>query len=106
MRNQQGEYLGDVADLVVQMGTGKVRYAVVTAGGADDMLYALPVHTIEPGARNDVVIDLAQPRLADHRAWARSRWPNLDDIAYWNELDRISGFPPVQPGHGYDRSAS
>lgn len=103
VRNQQGEYLGDVADLVVQMGTGMVRYAVVTAGGADDMLYALPVHTIGPGARNDVVIDLAQPRLADHRAWARSRWPNLDDIAYWNELDRISGFPPVQPGHGYDR---
>jgi len=103
VRNQQGEYLGDVADLIVQMGTGMVRYAIVTAGGANDMLYALPVHAIKAGAGNDVVIDLARPRLADHRAWARSRWPNLDDVAYWNELDRIAGFPPVQPGHGYDR---
>ena len=102
VRSQQGEYMGDIADLVIQMGTGAVRYAIVTAGRADN-LYALPVHAIKTGAANDIVMDFAKPRLADHRSWARSRWPNLDDIAYWNELDRISGFPPVQPGHGYDR---
>lgn len=98
VRSQHGEFMGQVQDLVVQMGPGAVRYAVVAA---DRRLYALPVHTIKAGTGNDIVIDLPKPRLADYRSW--TRWPDLHDYAYWNELDRVSGFSPVQPGHGYDR---
>jgi len=100
VRNQNGEYMGQVRDLVVQMGTGEVRYAVVTAGG-DPRLYALPIHSIKAGSGNDIVVDLPRPRLADFRSW--TQWPDMHDAAYWNELDRVSGFRPVQPGHGYDR---
>lgn len=100
VRNQNGEYMGQVRDLVVQMGTGAVRYAVVSSG-SDTRLYPLPVHSIRMGAGNDIVIDLARPRLADYRGW--TQWPDLHDAAYWSELDRVSGFPPVRSGHGYDR---
>lgn len=100
VRNQHGEYLGVVQDLVLQMGSGAVRYAVVSSG-SDARLHALPVHSIKAGAGNDVVIDLPRPRLADYRGW--TTWPDMGEIAFWNELDRVSGFTPVQPGHGYDR---
>ncbi|MGE5523387.1 MAG: PRC-barrel domain-containing protein [Rhodospirillaceae bacterium] len=100
VRNQNGEYMGQVRDLVVQMGTGAVRYAVVSSG-SDTRLYPLPVHSIRMGAGNDIVIDLARPRLADYRGW--TQWPDLHDAGYWSELDRVSGFPPVRSGHGYDR---
>jgi sporulation protein YlmC with PRC-barrel domain/Ca2+-binding EF-hand superfamily protein len=100
VRNQNGVYMGQVQDLVLQMGTGAVRYAIVSSGG-DPHLYALPVHTTKAGAGNDIVIDLQRPRLADYRNW--TTWPDMHDAAYWSELDRVSGFQPVQPGHGYDR---
>ncbi len=101
VRNQNGEYLGRLEDLVVQMGDGAVRYAVVNAGSADQRLYVLPVHAMRNGTGSEVVIDLAKPRLADHRSF--TRWPAMQDIAYWSQLDRVSSFAPVQPGHGYDR---
>lgn len=100
VRNQHGQYMGVVQDLVVQMGTGAVRYAVVSHP-RDARLYALPVHTAQAGTAGEIVIDLPKPSLADYRSW--TQWPSMHDIAWWSELDRVSGYAPVQPGHGYDR---
>lgn len=99
-RNQHGDLLGRIEDVIVQMDSGQVRYAVVRArdGGP---LHALPVHGLATGPGEQVRIDLASRNLADFAAW--SAWPGMQDVGYWSEVDRRAGFTPVQPGHGYDR---
>lgn len=101
VRDQRGQIMGEVQDLIIQMGNGAVRYAVVGSGGASRRFHALPVHAIRTGASNEITLDIARPALTDHTAW--TTWPDMLDIAYWREVDRASGFRPIEHGHGYDR---
>jgi sporulation protein YlmC with PRC-barrel domain len=49
VKNPEGQELGKVEDVVVDMATGKVRYAAIAFGGflgVGDKLFAVPFHSL------------------------------------------------------------
>ena len=101
--DQRGQALGHVTDFVVQLGSGAVRYAVVAGHGMDRLVHAYPAKGMTLGDGGTVVLHLLGPRPADYPSWNAERWPSMQDIAYWDRLDRAAGYAPVEPDHGYDR---
>ena len=98
VRNQYGDTMGQVDDLIVQLGGGEVRYLVVAANGR---LHAVPAHGLQTSGAGELRIDVPSRNLGEYASW--TTWPDVNNVAYWSGLDRRAGYVPVQPGHGYDR---
>lgn len=97
-----GEFLGQIRDLVVHMSTGEVRYAVLaSAAGGTEGLYAVPVKLLRTSDDRGLTLDLERARMQAQRRWSAERWPDLHDRAFWGEVDRAAGAEPVQPTQAY-----
>lgn len=88
VRNPQGQNIGQVEDIVVNTGTGSVRYAMLRFDPgflSGERLFAVPMDQLRMGAqRNDLVLAASRDRL-ERAAIARSAW-NRDHFA---DLERI-----------------
>lgn len=92
VRTRSGEAVGEIEDLVVNMGDARVVYAVLEFdrdGAAQDLLLPLPLtaFVFPPRRDADLVLALPRERLALRRGFAEDRWPDLNDPAYRRELD-------------------
>lgn len=83
VRNNQGEDLGEIQDLVVDPDTFRVAYAVLTFGGYlgfGDKLFAMPVSVLEmPDSDGDAVLNVDKNRLESAKGFDQNDWPNLAD---------------------------
>lgn len=84
VRNKQNERVGTVKDVVLDVRTGKIAYAVLSVGGmlgAGDKLVALPLDslTAQPGG-DYFVIDASKDRLSQSAGFNDEDWPNLDAV--------------------------
>ena len=82
VKNKQDEDLGKVSDLVVDLKSGKVAYAVLSSGGTlgfGGKLVAIPVEalTLLPGEKV-FTVDLQKQQLAQAPGFTENDWPNLD----------------------------
>jgi len=98
--------VGKINDLVVNMDTGDVRYAVLSLSGdvgiGESRLYAIPVKALKMGAtRDDLVMDVDASKWKEQKPFTASNWPDLRNSGYWSEIDRVSGLPAVQPAETY-----
>ncbi|NIM39882.1 MAG: hypothetical protein GTN84_01785 [Hydrogenophaga sp.] len=96
----QGDDAGEVEDLVVNLGSAKVRYAVLDfdeAWSADDRMVPLPLATLRLPAREDQDATLQVPRdkLDLASAFDEGDWPDLNDRQYRDDLDRL--MPAYRP---------
>lgn len=96
--NREGKNVGEVKDVIVNMNTGDVRYAVLSFGGflgLGDKLFAVPVKEFKMAVdKEDLILDVNKERLEKSKGFDPNNWPT--DRAYWNEADRIWGAKPVQ----------
>jgi len=83
--NQQGEKIGDVKDIVVDIGTGKVAYAAISH---NHKLVAVPWHSLmfQFGRPNDAnarffKLNASQDKLNNAPSFDNSHWPELN--AQW-----------------------
>lgn len=85
--NPKGDNLGDVKEVVIDPGTGKVAYAVVSFGGFLSMgekLFAIPFSAFEYDAlKNEYVLDISKERLEAAPGFDSDRWPLMSDEK-WN----------------------
>lgn len=85
--NRQNEDLGEIKDLVVDLETGKVAYAVMSAGrggffGTNAKLVAVPISALTPRQGEDgFVIDADKERLEQAPGFAEKDWPAIDAAA-------------------------
>jgi sporulation protein YlmC with PRC-barrel domain len=84
VRNRQNEKLGTVKDVVLDVRTGKIAYAVLSVGGflgAGDKLIALPLDTLTPQPGGEYfVIDASKERLEQSAGFNDNDWPTLDAV--------------------------
>lgn len=79
VRNRANERIGRVKDIVIDLRSGRVAYAVLATGWfGDDKLIAIPLGALKlpPGARS-FVIDLPKDRWESARGFAGDHWPML-----------------------------
>lgn len=95
IKNSQGEDVGEVEDIVLNVQTGKVNYAAVSYGGflgIGDDLFAVPFEAFKVGkVRGDdeyvLVLDVTKEQLEGAKGFDKDNWPNFADQEFARELD-------------------
>ncbi len=99
VKNREDKDLGTIEDLVINMNTGDVRYAVLSFGGplgVGDDWYAIPLRELRPDADDDdLVANLDRERLEGSKKFARDTWP--EEKSFWDEADQVYGIAPAAP---------
>lgn len=91
VRNPQGEDLGKIEDVVIDVDNEKLRYAVVSLGGflgLGDKLFTIPASEFRTGA-NQLVLNVDKDQLQNAPGFSRDQRPNFSEGSYRSEIDRF-----------------
>ncbi len=95
VRNPQGEKLGEINDLIIDVNNELIHYAILSFGGImglGDKLFAYPLnvfrHAVE---RDELVLDVDKERLRRAPGFERNRWPDWSTPEYGSTVDRHFG---------------
>jgi sporulation protein YlmC with PRC-barrel domain len=100
-----GDDIGDIEDVVVNLNDGSVRYVVLEfdrKAGIGDKLVALPATAFRPKVDGDdmVLKDASREQLKQAPSFDKNNWPKSDDRSFLSRLehwgsgdDRSSGAP-------------
>lgn len=87
VRNMQNENLGKIEDIMLDVTSGKIRYAVLASGGflgMGDRLFAIPWNALTLDKENQrFILDVDVDRLKNAPGFDKDQWPNMAD-ASWN----------------------
>jgi sporulation protein YlmC with PRC-barrel domain len=93
VEDANGKDVGDIEDVVVNMRTGQVRYAVVQFDPGwfkSEKLVALPMSAFRASRDDDdLIVKVEQSKLANAPAFDRNRWPD-NDRTFATNFDRWS----------------
>lgn len=96
--NAQGEDLGKVEDLMIDLENGRVRYAVLSFGGfmgMGDKLFAIPPEALRVDAENErLVLDVDRSRLENAPGFDKDNWPNTAEMGWQLEVYEFYGQTP------------
>jgi hypothetical protein len=85
--NMKDEKLGTIQEIMLDIQTGRIRYAVLSSGGflgMGDRLFAIPWNAFRHDPENKrFILDVAAKRLKDAPGFDKDHWPNMGD-ATWN----------------------
>lgn len=84
--NLENEEVGDIEDIMLDMRSGVVRYAVLSFGGFLGMggkLFAVPWDALKLDTENKrFVLDVGKERLKDAPGFDKDHWPNMADQSW------------------------
>lgn len=93
VRNVQGERLGEIKDLIVDVSNDRVHYAILSFGGflgVGDKLFAYPVRSFtQTGDGDKLVLNVDKSRLKGAPGFEKDRYP--DWTRYGEEVERYHG---------------
>ena len=88
--NRQGEKLGTVEEIMLDVPTGRIAYAVLSSGGflgIGDKLFAIPWGSLVLDPENKCfVLDVAKERLEQAPGFDKAHWPSMADEGWAREL--------------------
>ena len=91
VRNASGNDLGNIEDLMIDVQTGQVAYAVVSFGGflgIGDKLFAVPLQAMRVDTEDEsLVLNESKERLESAPGFDKDDWPSSAD-AKWNQSVR------------------
>lgn len=91
VRNQQGENLGKVDDLIIDMNGERVYYALVSFGGimgVGDKKFVFPVGSFQ-SAGNDLVLNVDKDALKKAPGFDSQRRPGMSSNNFYRDVDRF-----------------
>jgi sporulation protein YlmC with PRC-barrel domain len=96
--NLSGEYVGKVEELMIDVTTGRVAYAVLSFGGFmgfGSKLFALPwsALTVDEGKKR-FVCNVTKESLERMPGFDKNHWPDLNDLDYASGVYRQWGASP------------
>ncbi len=96
--NQKGEDLGDIKDIMLDMRSGKVGYAVLSFGGflgMGEKLFAVPWNALTLDTENKrFVLNVEPDRLRSAPGFDKDKWPNMADQSWAKEIHSYYGTKP------------
>lgn len=96
VRNAQGEKLGKIDDLIIDVHNDRVSYAVLSFGGALGLgsklfAYPLPLFHTAAGRADELVLNVDKDRLKSAPGFERKNWPDWNKDTYRQDVDRYFG---------------
>ena len=90
VRNSQGEDLGKIEEIMIDIPTGKVAYAVLSFGGIlgmADKLFAIPWSALALNQdTQEFVLDVSRAVLEGAPGFDRNHWPDVADPSFLGAL--------------------
>jgi sporulation protein YlmC with PRC-barrel domain len=88
--NRQGEKLGTIEEIMLDVPTGRIAYAVLSSGGLlgiGDKLFAIPWRSLTLDPENKCfLVDVAKERLEQAPGFDKDHWPSMADENWAREL--------------------
>lgn len=93
--NPQGEDLGKIEDLMLNVEQGEVSYAVLSFGGfmgMGDKLFAVPMSALRVDTDNErLVLNVDKDRLENAPGFDKDNWPNMADPTFRSTVNSYYG---------------
>jgi len=109
VKNRENEKVGEVKDLIVDLHSGRVAYAIVSSGGilgVGDKLVAVPARSFEySDTDKKLVLNVDKQTLADAPRFEKDRWPDMSDLRWNTEVYQYYGQDPYW-SHGRENVRS
>jgi sporulation protein YlmC with PRC-barrel domain len=97
--NGEGANLGTLKELMIDVGSGEVAYAVLARGGfagVGEKLFAVPWALIGvDGDKKRLLLDLDEEVLEDSPGFDPDNWPSFSDMAWREDIHRYFGLDPI-----------
>lgn len=97
--NRKGEDLGDIKEIMLNMRTGKVGYAVLSFGGHfgfGDKLFAVPWEALTLDTKNKrFTLNVDTVRLENAPGFDKSKWPDMADQSWQKAIHSYYGTSPA-----------
>jgi sporulation protein YlmC with PRC-barrel domain len=96
--DRTGADIGKIEELMIDVATGRVAYAVLSFGGFlgfHDKLFAIPwAQLVVDEARKRFVMDVSKETLETAPGFDKDHWPDLGDLEYANGVYKHYGATP------------
>lgn len=96
--NKAGEDLGKIEELMIDLESGRVAYAVLSFGGflkMGEKLFAVPFKALRLDAeRNRFVLDVPKEKLQNAPGFDKNNWPTTADRKWGSEIHSYYGTTP------------
>lgn len=93
--NENGEDLGEIKEIMLDMQNGRVGYAVLSYGsflGMGEKLFAVPWDALKLDTENKrFVLNVEKDRLKQAPGFDRGKWPNMADQTWAKEIHSYYG---------------
>ena len=96
--NPQGENLGHIEDIMIDLSTGRILYTVLSFGGIlgiGNKLFAVPFQAFTVDDENEnLILDINQERLEDAPGFDKNDWPATNDVDFNTQVYRYYSIDP------------
>ena len=96
--DRMGKDMGEIDDMVVNMSSGRIHYAVLEfdqSWNLNDKLISLPLRSFNYVANDqDLMLNIDRESIDTKRAYQKNSWPDINDLNYRAETDRYLGTLP------------
>ena len=97
--NHKDESLGDIKEIMLDMRSGRVAYAVLSYGGLmgmGDKLFAVPWSALKLDTVNKrFVMNVEKSKLESAPGFLKDTWPNMADSSWEKDIHAYYGALPV-----------
>ena len=97
VHNAMDENLGKIEDLMIDLSSGRIAYAVLSFGGFLGMgnkLFAVPFRAMKVDTeRHAFVLDVPKDRLKDAPGFDKDNWPDVSDMGYRSQIYSFYNVP-------------
>jgi sporulation protein YlmC with PRC-barrel domain len=98
VRNDAGENLGEITDIMIDVPTGRVAYAVMSVGGVLGMgskLFAIPWSALRLDTENKCFrMNVAKERFEQAPGFDKDHWPTMADQRWAEDVHSFYGARP------------
>ena len=96
--NREGEKLGTIDEIMLDVPTGRIAYAVLSSGGflgVGDRLFAIPWRALTLDPENKCfILDVAKERLQLAPGFDKDHWPTMGDETWAKDVHGYYGQRP------------
>ncbi len=97
--NGQDEDLGDIKEIMIDMRSGQVAYAVLSFGGflgIGEKLFAVPWQAMQLDTVNKrFVLNVDKAKLKNAPGFNPDAWPDMSDVTWSNQIHTFYGTDPT-----------
>jgi len=96
--DRDGQELGEIREIMLDMPTGRIAYAVLSFGGfmgVGDKLFAVPWSALTLDAdRKAFILDVSKERLREAPGFDKDHWPSMAQPTWASTVYKFYGVDP------------